>query len=137
MTNQTQSHIGPVGEALALSGMLRDAPRPLDDMTLDELRDKLADDGDFVLVMAMDRDRYERAHIDGSIDLESFLAMSVGLSPDTEIIVYCTDPACAASMIGAAMIARVGFTNVRRYAGGLSKWVEAGFPVVGSTTRPM
>jgi rhodanese-related sulfurtransferase len=132
MNNQNRSRIGPVGEALALSGMLRNAPRPLGEVSLGELRDKLASHDDFVFVMSMDRDRYDRAHIPGSIDLESFLAMSPGLSPDTEIIVYCTDPACAASMIGAAMIARVGFTNVRRFSGGLSAWVEAGLPLSGA-----
>lgn len=128
--NSDHNRLGPIEHALALSGVLRDAPRPLGEVSLGALRAKLDSGDDVVLVMAMDRPRYEMAHIDGSIDLETFLAMSPGLSPDTEIIVYCTDPACAASMLGAAMIAKAGFTNVRRYAGGLSGWVAAGLPLV-------
>ena len=129
MDATTHKRFGPIEHALALNGMLRDASEPLGEVPLVELQTKLANDDEFVLVMAMDRRRFSRAHIDGSVDFETFRAMAPGLSTDTEIIVYCTDPACAASILGTAMIVRLGFTNVRRYAGGLSVWAAAGLPL--------
>ena len=44
-----------------------------------------------------------------------------------EIVVYCTDVACVASQMTYHGMVAEGYTNVRRYAGGLSDWAEAGY----------
>jgi rhodanese-related sulfurtransferase len=42
-------------------------------------------------------------------------------------VVYCTDPACVASQFAYQWLVEAGYTNVRRYEGGLSDWAAAGY----------
>lgn len=51
------------------------------------------------------------------------------LSPDDEIVVYCSDAPCIASQTAYTMLKANGFTNVRLFAGGLREWEEAGYPL--------
>jgi rhodanese-related sulfurtransferase len=54
------------------------------------------------------------------------------LNPSDEIIIYCSNPSCIASIIGYQLLTRMGYKNVRRYAGGIEDWKEAGYPLEGS-----
>ncbi|MFN2565748.1 MAG: rhodanese-like domain-containing protein [Gemmatimonadaceae bacterium] len=49
-----------------------------------------------------------------------------GTDTDAEIIVYCSGPTCPQSGLAAEKLARLGFTNVRAYKGGLEEWEAAG-----------
>ena len=82
--------------------------------------------------MALDRRRFDAAHIDGSIDFGSFEELAPQLPPATEIVVYCTDQACAATRIRASQSAERGFRNVSRFAGGLAEWTSEGLPIVST-----
>jgi rhodanese-related sulfurtransferase len=53
------------------------------------------------------------------------------LDLDDEIVVYCSDPACVASQFAYQWLVEAGYTNVRRYAGGLSDWAAAGYELEG------
>ena len=99
-------------------------------ISLSELYDKLVRCDIFLLVMAMDEPRFEKAHIDGSISWDSLEATVDTIDRDTEIVVYCTGPDCVASKLRASHLMSLGFTNVRRFAGGLTEWSAAGLPVV-------
>ena len=99
-------------------------------ISLLELQKKLAGIDDFVFVMAMDQVRFETAHIDGSISFDQLEEELPTIGYDREIVVYCTDAACAASKIRAAMLANQGYTNVSRYPGGLAEWTATGLPIV-------
>ena len=50
---------------------------------------------------------------------------------DDEIVVYCSDEACVASRAAYQLLVNRGYKNVRRYAGGLSAWEDAGYPLEG------
>lgn len=102
-------------------------------ISLVALQKKLADNDDFVFVMAMDEGRFNMAHIDGSISFDQLQEGLQSLSHDREIVMYCTDAACAASKMRAAMLVSSGFTNVSRFAGGLAEWTAGGLPLVGGT----
>ncbi len=129
--------LGAIEFALERDGLLTEPSAPptdaptdrTEEITADELRAKLVRGDDFVLAMAMDRTRFRQAHIPGSIDGDSLITMAGGLDRDTEIVVYCTNAGCAASRVGAAMLREAGFTNVRRFAGGLTEWARAGLPI--------
>jgi rhodanese-related sulfurtransferase len=54
------------------------------------------------------------------------------LNPSDEIIIYCSNPSCIASIIGYQLLTRMGYKNVRRYAGGIEDWEEAGYLLEGS-----
>ena len=95
-----------------------------------ELLSKLARHDDFVFVMAMDQPRFDTAHIEGSISFDQLMGDFELLARDREIVIYCTDAACAASKLRAAFLVNQGFTNVFRYAGGLADWDANGLPLV-------
>ena len=45
---------------------------------------------------------------------------------NTKIVVYCGHIGCARSHVAAAYLVKQGYTNVYRYGGGISAWVDAG-----------
>lgn len=97
----------------------------------EELKEKLDRGDDFKLVMALSEWAYRAKHIPGSIHFNSIEDAAAALSLDDEIIVYCSDKSCISSVAAYMMLEKHGFGNVRRYAGGLIDWEEAGLPLVG------
>jgi rhodanese-related sulfurtransferase len=57
--------------------------------------------------------------------------MTTVLGKDDEIVVYCSNVDCHASVALYHALVEGGYTNVRRYAGGLVDWEEAGLPLAG------
>ena len=54
---------------------------------------------------------------------------SVVEDKNTKIVVYCGHIGCARSHVAAAYLVKQGYTNVHRYGGGISAWVDAGYDV--------
>ncbi len=98
----------------------------------DELKAKLDAGADVKLVMSLQRWAFEALHIPGSLHFDTPEELLEALEPDDEIIVYCSDPACVGSRFAYKKLVDRGYTNVRRYAGGLSDWQEAGYPLEGT-----
>ena len=48
------------------------------------------------------------------------------LPKDAAITVYCSDPGCPQSGAAADKLVTLGYTNVRKYPGGLKEWKESG-----------
>ena len=46
-----------------------------------------------------------------------------------KIVVYCGHIGCARSHVAAAYLVKQGYTNVYRYGGGISAWVDAGYSI--------
>ncbi len=55
------------------------------------------------------------------------------LSPEDEIVVYCSGPSCMSSIYAYNLLAKAGFTNIRRFAGGIEEWEDAGYPLEGDS----
>lgn len=98
----------------------------------DELKAKLDRGDDFRLVMTLHEFAFQAAHIPGSEHYPTIPEIYANLDPDEEIVVYCSDEACVASKLAYQHLVEHGFTNVRRYAGGLSDWHAAGLPLEGA-----
>jgi rhodanese-related sulfurtransferase len=104
----------------------------------EELKAKLERRDDFKLVMTLGEFAFNAAHIPGSLNVSSMDQLNnmrevLGLvSPDDEIVVYCSNEPCMASQVAYGLLASSGFTNVRRYAGGIQDWIEAGYTYDGS-----
>ncbi|MEZ4712241.1 MAG: rhodanese-like domain-containing protein [Caldilineaceae bacterium] len=96
----------------------------------EELKAKLDRGDNLKLVMTLNEWAYRAKHIPGSIYVASQEQVPGLLQLDDEIIVYCTNPACSASIIAYEALRAQGFTNVARYPGGIQEWEEAGYPVV-------
>jgi rhodanese-related sulfurtransferase len=101
----------------------------------DDLKAKLDAGADIKLVMSLQRWAFEALHIPGSLHFDTPEQLLSVLDRDDEVIVYCSDPACVGSRFAYKKLVENGFTNVRRYAGGLSDWQAAGFPLEGTAAR--
>ena len=103
----------------------------IDTIDREELKAKLGRGEDFKLVMTLHEWAYQAAHIPGSISVTSPTEAARELDRDDEIVVYCSDVDCVASRIAYTALREAGFGNVRHYAGGLSDWQGAGYPLEG------
>ena len=98
----------------------------------EDLKEKLDRGDDFKLVMTLSEWAYEAQHIPGSVNVTKPQDVDKYLDPDDEIVVYCANESCIASQVAYGILERNGFNNIRRYAGGLSDWQEAGYPLDGT-----
>ena len=96
----------------------------------DELKEKLDRGDDFKLVMVLGW-AFHAKHIPGSLNVDTPQAAKEVLDPDDKIVVYCSDDGCAASKYAYHLLVRGGYKHVRRYAGGIADWEEAGYPLEG------
>jgi rhodanese-related sulfurtransferase len=109
------------------------APPRSDVRTIDreDLVAKLQRSDRFRLVMALNEWAFRAKHIPGSEHFNSPEEVFSSLSPDDEIVVYCTSVDCHASLALYHDLVARGYRNVRRYEGGLTDWEEAGLPLEG------
>ncbi len=99
----------------------------------EELKEKLDKAEHIKLVFALGLWQYRAKHIPGSLHFDKLEEALQVLDPDDEIIVYCANPACPASILAYHFLTRHGYKNVRRYAGGLEEWENAGYPLEGES----
>lgn len=96
-------------------------------ITRAELRAKL-DRGDTVkLVMTLSESAYRAKRIPKSLHFETIKETIAALDPEEEIVVYCADVHCSASIYAYYLLERAGYGHVRRYAGGIADWEAAGY----------
>lgn len=119
-------------------------------ITTAELKALLDATGDLVLVDAMPYEAsFRKQHIAGAVQFlfpkstmatwdpaetagksEADYDSRLGKDRDKLVIVYCGFTACGRSHNAAMWARKRGFTNVKRYPGGIFAWKGAGFPVV-------
>ena len=97
----------------------------------EELKEKLDRGDDFKLVMVLGDWQYRAKHIPGSLNIHLDEECLSELSPDDEIVVYCTHEQCSASPYAWHFLTKNGYKHVHRYAGGVSDWEAAGYPLEG------
>lgn len=102
----------------------------------DELKDLLTGNGDVKLVMTLNEWAFNAKRIPGSVHFATADEAFGGLGVDETVVVYCSDPACVASQYAYRALVDAGYSNVRRYAGGLSDWEAAGYPLEGDAVVP-
>ncbi len=91
--------------------------------------------GDVIVVETLPAPYYESGHLPGAINIPHTqveeLAPSLLPDKDAAIVTYCANTACQNSSVAAAVLAKLGYTNVAKYAEGKQDWLEAGLPVEG------
>lgn len=105
---------------------------PVATIGLEELKTKLDNGEPIKLVMALNRWAFEAKHIPGSLHFDDPDALYAALQEDDDIIVYCSNVDCLSSVALYRALVERGYSNVRRYAGGLLDWEEAGLTLEGS-----
>lgn len=97
----------------------------------DELKSKIEREDDFKLVFVLGEWQYRAKHIPGSLHIDTPEKGLTVLDKDDDIVVYCSNPKCAASQYAYKLLETNGFQHIRRYAGGIQDWEEAGYPLEG------
>jgi protein-disulfide isomerase/rhodanese-related sulfurtransferase len=105
-------------------------------ISLEELKEKLEREDNFKLVMTLGEVAFHMGHIPGSININSMEKAERLVSPEDEIVVYCHDENCPASQTAYQMLVDRGFSNIRRFAGGIRAWQEAGYPLESDLDHP-
>lgn len=103
-------------------------------ISMQHLRRILEGSAPFKLLDVRSREDYTKEHIKGALSLpldELDKAKSL-FKPADDLIVYCDSFVCSASSSAAKMLARMGFSNVRDYKGGLREWKTSGLPTESS-----
>jgi rhodanese-related sulfurtransferase len=108
---------------------------PVRTIEREELRQKMARGDRFKLVMSLNEWAFLAKHILGSVHFNTPEEMLAALKKDDEIVVYCSNPDCLASLAVYRRLVEHGYKNVRRYAGGLVDWENAGLPLEGDWIR--
>ena len=98
----------------------------------DELKAKLARGDDFKLIMALNRWAFDAKHIPGSLHFDTPDELYAAVKPDDDVVVCCSNVDCLSSVAVYRDLVRRGYRNVRRYAGGLLDWEDAGMPLEGT-----
>jgi len=110
------------------------AERAAPDLDREQLRAKLGSGEPVKLVMASSDWAFRAKHIPGSIYFKTPELMFAALGKDEEIIVYCSNLDCHASLATIQKLRAQGYQNVRHYAGGLIDWEAGGLPLEGDWT---
>ncbi len=100
-----------------------------------ELKEKLNRGDDFKLIMVLEDWHFKAMHIPGSLHIPAARITNDRLEPGDEIVVYCAHESSPASMVAYYRLKARGYKNVRRYAGGIHDWDQAGYPVQGSKAK--
>ena len=97
----------------------------------EELKAKLDRGDDVKLVFALGEWAYRAKHIPGSLHFKTPEEGMQHLHKNDEIVVYCSWVRCIASISAYNILVGSGYENVRRFAGGIVEWEEAGYPLEG------
>lgn len=112
--------------------LVDDAKTRIEEITPDEVKEKLDSDSDFILLDVREQDEWEEARIQGAEYLgKGVLERDIEEEyPDTEeeIILYCGGG--YRSALAADNLQKMGYHNVKSLAGGFRSWIEAGHPIV-------
>jgi len=147
-TNKFQQELSIETISVKLAREVEDGGYDL--ITTDELNTHLKNETPMVLIDAMPYDgSFSKSHIRGAKNflfpiplMEAWDQGAVGNHPEKDyenilgedksklVIVYCGFTKCTRSHNGAVWAQKLGYTNVKRYAGGIYAWKGAGFPTV-------
>lgn len=101
-------------------------------ITAEELKEKMDNNEDIVIIETLLPGLYEQWHIPGAINIpaDDMRGTAPGrLNKDDEIVLYCRNLACGASDRAADTLEEMGYVNITIYRGGKEEWKDKSFPV--------
>jgi rhodanese-related sulfurtransferase len=107
----------------------------MDLIGIQELKAKLDRGDGFKVVMTLGEWEYRTTHIPGSTRISTVQEALEALDPKDEIVLYDSGPTCTASRMAFKVLKAHGYERVRRYAGGLEEWADAGYPLEGESVE--
>jgi rhodanese-related sulfurtransferase len=99
-------------------------------ITRDEIVARLAAGKSLQFVETLRAEHFAQGHLPGAVHIhfEEVDERAPQVLPDKDalIVTYCSNTACQNSRIAAEKLAKLGYTDVRRYEEGKQDWAEAG-----------
>ncbi len=114
-----------------LKAMISDANKQIKSMNVKELKKLVDAEKDFILVDIREANEVAAGKID-FVDLKAMPAgelpwMIQAIKTDKKIVVYCKRGARGA--LATKLLKDLGYTNVYNLVGGITAWIEAGYPI--------
>lgn len=112
--------------------LVDDALTRVDEISADEVKKKLDEEDDFVLLDVREQDEWQRSHVAGAAymgkgvierDIEDEVT-----DKEQELVLYCGGG--YRSALAADNLQKMGYRNVKSLKGGFRTWTEAGYPIV-------
>ena len=101
-------------------------------ITRDELH-RAIEASSVTVVETLREEHFAQGHLPGAIHIHfeqiGERAPELLLDKEAPIVTYCSNTACRNSGVAQAKLARLGYTNVLKYAEGKDDWVTAGLPL--------
>ncbi len=97
------------------------------DISLADLKQAIADKT-VTLLDCNGNASYAKGHIPGAINFETAKAALADKLPKEKsalVVAYCGGPMCGAYKAGAKAAAKLGYTNVKHFSGGIKGWKAA------------
>ena len=95
------------------------------------------DDPGIAVIDAQGEGGFGKAHLDGAIDigLDDVIAQVAAVVPDlsSPVVLYCSDSECLGAEFVGTQLVNAGYTDVRRFPGGVQQWIDEGHTT--STSR--
>jgi len=114
--------------------LVHDAKTRIRELSIEQVRDKLAAGQPFHLIDVREESEYAADHLPGAVHLgKGILERDIErLQPDTEaeIVLYCGGG--YRSALAADNLQKMGYTHVWSMDGGFRGWKKAGLPTVAS-----
>jgi rhodanese-related sulfurtransferase len=129
-TMATAQGTGAKDESVGVGMASRDSEAKIvvPDISLVDLKQVIADKS-VTLLDCNGSKSYANGHIPGAIDFEGCKTNLTKRLPTDKaalVVAYCGGPKCLAYQTGAAAATKLGYTNVKHFAGGISGWKDAG-----------
>jgi len=111
---------------------LAEARHMVPEVTVEEVEERRKRGENFVLLDVREKDEVRTGYIDGAVSVpRGFLEMQVnGQIPDTsqDVVIYCAGG--VRSLLAGRVLREMGYDKVASMAGGITRWKDAGYPIV-------
>jgi sulfur-carrier protein adenylyltransferase/sulfurtransferase len=111
---------------------LAEARRAIPEVSVEEVAARRTRGDELILLDVREKDEVRAGYIEGAVTIpRGFLEFqAAGQLPqtDVDVVVYCASG--ARSLLAAQVLHTMGYARVASMAGGLTRWKEAGYPVV-------
>ena len=115
-------------QATCAEGACCPTAAPFSDISVADLKAGIAGKT-VILVDANGSESFAKGRLPGAIDFKANAADLAKVLPADKgalIVAYCGGPKCSAWKGAADAIAKLGYTNVKHFSGGLKGWKESG-----------
>src|SRR4030095_6479635 len=111
---------------------LAEARRAIPEVSVEDVAARRTRGDELILLDVREKDEVRAGYIEGAVTIpRGFLEFqAAGQLPqtDVDVVVYCASG--ARSLLAAQVLRTMGYTRVASMAGGITRWQEAGYPVV-------